>query len=207
MSRTSGRLAERLGGLELLVVGVDLEEEPGQRVGRLVDDLPEGRPAASASSSRLRPRPRPAFASVEARPRPRRAARQLALWARSGCVPSIAASARLPVRLDLGLGRRRGRDDPAVVGRRQAEDVAELTLGRDQVGRGRGQGELEALGCCSASAMLAACPAASSSSRSRRTISSPSLTAFSRAPDLIVLIRRGPSIAARSSGRGPSSRP
>ncbi len=37
---------EPLGGLELLVVGVDFEEEPGQRVGRLVDDLLEERPLA-----------------------------------------------------------------------------------------------------------------------------------------------------------------
>src|SRR5262249_13458248 len=30
------------GGAVLFVVGVDLEEEPGQGVGRLVGDLPEG---------------------------------------------------------------------------------------------------------------------------------------------------------------------
>ena len=51
--------------------------------------------------------------------------------------------AGIPVGLEPGLGRRRDRDDPAVVGRRQAEDVAELPLGRDHVGGPRHQVEVE----------------------------------------------------------------
>ena len=39
-----GRGPQPGGGLELLVVGVDFQEEPGQRVGRLVDDLLEEGP-------------------------------------------------------------------------------------------------------------------------------------------------------------------
>ena len=45
--------------------------------------------------------------------------------------------AGFPVGLEPGLGRRRDRDDPAIVGRGQPEDVAELPLGRDHV-RGPG---------------------------------------------------------------------
>ena len=44
--------------------------------------------------------------------------------------------AGLPVGLEPGLGRGGDGDDPAVVGRGQAEDVAELPLGRDHVGGG-----------------------------------------------------------------------
>ena len=42
--------------------------------------------------------------------------------------------ARVPVGLQPGLGRGGDGDDPAVVGGGQAEDVAQLPLGRDDVG-------------------------------------------------------------------------
>ena len=42
--------------------------------------------------------------------------------------------AGVPVGLEPGLGGRGDRDDPAVVGRRQAKDVAKLPLGGDHVG-------------------------------------------------------------------------
>ncbi len=53
--------------------------------------------------------------------------------------------ARIPVGLETGLGRRRDRDDPAIVGRRQAEEVAQLPLGRDDVGGPGHQVEIELL--------------------------------------------------------------
>ena len=63
----------------------------------------------------------------------------------SGWNVSIWARLDVPVGLEPCLGRRRDRDDPAVVGRGQAEDVAELPLGRDHV-RGPGhQVEVELL--------------------------------------------------------------
>ena len=53
--------------------------------------------------------------------------------------------AGVPVGLEPRLGGRRDRDDPAVVGRRQAEDVAQLPLGRDHVGGPGHQVEVELL--------------------------------------------------------------
>ena len=51
--------------------------------------------------------------------------------------------AGVPVGLEPGLGRRGDRNDPPVVGRRQAEDVAQLPFGRDHVRRPRDQVEVE----------------------------------------------------------------
>ncbi len=51
--------------------------------------------------------------------------------------------AGVPVGLEARLGGRRDRDDPPVVGRRQAEDVPQLPFGRDHVGGPRHQVEVE----------------------------------------------------------------
>ena len=51
--------------------------------------------------------------------------------------------AGVPVGLEPGLGGRGDRNDPPIVGRRQAEDVAQLPLGRDHVRGPRHQVEVE----------------------------------------------------------------
>ena len=51
--------------------------------------------------------------------------------------------AGVPVGFEPGLGRRGDGDDPAVVGRRQPEQVAELSFGRDHLGGSGHQVESE----------------------------------------------------------------
>ena len=102
--------------------------------------------------------------------------------------------AGIPVGLEAGLGRRRDRNDAAIVGRRQAEDVAELPFGGDDVGGAGHQVEVELFeplgGLGDVGDRAAADDASSACSRLR--ISWARLTARSDAPELDVRLGQVP---------------
>ena len=147
---------DRLGGIELLSQAVELVEEAQAQLRAATGC---GRPGAGA----------------------RDPGEELGLHD-VGLKRDHLGQAGIPVGLDPLLGGGRDGDDPAVVGRGQAEDVAELPLGGDHV-RGPGhQVEVELLELLLGLGDVGHGPLPTTSSAcSRLTISRASSTAFSAA--------------------------